>query len=140
MASDPDEPMPFFAMLLSRRSTLALIAFLVGIFAFAALGVGLILTIIASGNSSTPQNQNPRAAIAPTRHFTDVPVISAIPPTPTLTLTPTETPTHTATATPTRTPTLTPSPTATATPTATPTRRPPTRVPTTPAAQGQACT
>src|SRR5579859_958913 len=137
MAYDPHEPMPFLAILQSHRNALALIAFVVGVLALASFGVGLVVTLIVSANSITPRNHNQNVALAPTRHFTDVPVISAIPPTATWTLTPTDTSTHTPTPTLTRTPT--PSATPSATSTATPTRRPPTRVVTKAVAQGQPC-
>ena len=134
MASNPHKSTPLLNVLRSRRGAVAAIVLLIGI--VVAVLVFVVIMTLESGDAKANHDPTGPAALAPTLHFTDVPVITAIPPTATPTLTPTETPTSTLTPTPTLTATASATPSAT--PTARPTRRP-TRIPTKAVAQGQAC-
>src|SRR5258707_14364608 len=107
MASNPHKSTPLLNVLRSRRGAVAAIVLLIGM--LVAVLVVVVIMTLESGDAKANHDPTGPAALAPTLHFTDVPVITAIPPTATFflmirrpprsTLTPTPTLTATASAT-----------------------------------------
>src|SRR5260370_16270141 len=118
MASNPHKSTPLLNVLRSRRGAVAAIVLLIGI--VVAVLVFVVIMTLESGDAKANHDATGPAALAPPLPFTYVPVITAIAPTATPTLTPTETPTPTLTPPPTLTPAPPPTPRATPTPRPTP--------------------